>query len=178
MRHGDRLCRAGCMAQETNNHVLQICLSAHKARIDRHDAVLSYLGRNLRRPTRATLPDAGTAEEARHCATMGTLGLVIDAQIVGEQSDLERVRTANIRKYADNLDIERAIQRETGATTIRHLPVILSWRGIWCKTSALNFLALGIITRRDLAAIATRVLIGGIIAHRDFNRSTAVTFGG
>ena len=61
---------------------------------------------------------------------MGTLGLVIDAQIVGEQSDLERVRTAKIRKYADNPDIERAIQRETGATNIRHLPVILSWGGI------------------------------------------------
>ena len=44
---GDRLCRAGCMAQETNNHVLQICPRAHKARIDRHDAVLSYLGCNL-----------------------------------------------------------------------------------------------------------------------------------
>ena len=41
-RRGDSLCRAGCMAQETNNHVLQICPRAHKARIDRHDAVLSY----------------------------------------------------------------------------------------------------------------------------------------
>ena len=52
-------------------------------------------------------------------ATMGTLRLVIDAQIVGDQSDLERARTAKIRKYADNPDIERAIQRETGATNIR-----------------------------------------------------------
>ena len=101
---------------------------------------------------------------------MGTLGLVIDTQIVGEQSDLERARTAKIRKYADNPDIERAIQRETGATNIRHLPVILSWRVIWCKTSESDF-------ARYLAVIATRVRIGGIIAHRDFNRSTAVTFG-
>ena len=107
---------------------------------------------------------------------MGTLGLVIDAQIV-EQSDLERARTAKIRKYADNPDIERAIQRETGATNIRHLPVILFWTGIWRKKSASDFLTLGTITRRDLAVIATRVLIGGIIAHRHFNRSTAVTFG-
>ena len=109
---------------------------------------------------------------------MGTLGLVIDAQIVGEQSDLERARTAKIRKYANNPDIERAIQRETGETNIRHLPVILSWRGIWCKTSASDFLTLGTITRRDLAVIDTRVLIGRIITHRDFNRSTAVTFRG
>ena len=127
-------------------------------------------------PRRATLLDAGRAEEARHCGNKGILGLVIDAQIVVEQSDLERVRTANIRKYADNPDIERPIQRETGAIKIRHLPVILSWRGIWCKTSASDFLTLRTITRRDLAVIATRVLIGGIIAHRDFNLSTAVTF--
>ena len=37
------------------------------------------------------------------------LKLVIDAQIVDEQSDLERARTAKIRKYADNPDIERAL---------------------------------------------------------------------
>ena len=108
---------------------------------------------------------------------MGTLGLVIDAQIVDEQSDLERARTAKIRKYADNPDIERAIQRETGATNIRHIPIILSWTGIWCKASASDFLTLGTITQRDLAVIITRVLIGDINAHRDFNRSTAVTFG-
>ena len=40
---------------------------------------------------------------------MGTLGLVIDAQIFGEQSDVERARTVKIRKYAYNPDIERAI---------------------------------------------------------------------
>ena len=32
-------------------------------------------------------------------ATMGTLGLVIAAQIVGGQSDLERARSAKIRIY-------------------------------------------------------------------------------
>ena len=119
------------MAQETNNHVLQICPRAHKARIDRHDAVLSYLGRSLRRQGFEVQeePHYWTQEGLRKpdiVATMGTLGLVIDAQIVGEQSDLERARTAKIRKYADNPDIGRAIQRETGATNIRHLPVILT----------------------------------------------------
>ena len=95
---------------------------------------------------------------------MGTLGLVIDAQIVGEQSDLEGARTAKIRKYADNPDIERAIQRKTGATNIRHLPVILPWRGIWCKASGSYFLTLGTITLRDLAVIVTRALFNCSIA--------------
>ena len=184
-RRSNRLCRAACMAQKTNNHVLQICPSAHKARIDRHDAVLSYLGRNLQEgnpppvgPRRATLPDAGRAEEARYCGNNGhTWAGDRCPNCRRAVGDLERDRTAKIRKYADNPDIERAIQRETGATNIRHLPVILSWRAVWFKASALDFLTLGTITRRDLAVIATRVLIGGIIAHRDFNRSTAVMFG-
>ena len=69
------------------------------------------------------------------------------------------------------------IQRVTGAINIRYLSVILSWGDIWYKASTSDFLTLGTITRRDLSVIATRVLIGGIIAHRDFNCSTAVTFG-
>ena len=81
--------------------------------------VTTYVIPGLRGPRRATLPDAGRDEAS---LTMGILGLVIDAQIVGEQSDLERARTAKISKYADNPDIERAIQRETGATNIRHRP--------------------------------------------------------
>ena len=67
-------CRAGCMAQETNNHLLQIFPRVHKARIDRHDAVLSYLGCNLRRQRgsrRAALPEAGRAEKARYCDNNG-----------------------------------------------------------------------------------------------------------
>ena len=123
------------MAQETNNHVLQICPCAHKARIGRHNAVLSYLGHNLRRQGFEVQeePHYRTQEGLRKpdiVATMGTLRLVIYAQIVGEQSDLKRARAAKIRKYADNPDIERVIQRETGATNIHHLPVIVSWRGI------------------------------------------------
>ena len=79
------------MAQEINNHVLQICPRAHKARIDRHDAVLSYLGRNLRHQGFEVReePHYRTQEGLRKpdiVETMGKLGLVIDAQIVGEQS--------------------------------------------------------------------------------------------
>ena len=122
-RSGDRLCRAGCMAPETSNHVLQICSRARKARINRYDAVLSYLGRNLRRQ------DFEVQEETNYrsqeglrkpdiVATLGTLGLVIDAQIVGEQSDLERARTVKIRKYADNPDIERASVRLEQPTSV------------------------------------------------------------
>ena len=104
---------------------------------------------------------------------MWTLGMVIDVQVAGEQSDLGRARTLKVQKYAGNPDIQRAIQ-DLGARDILHLPAILSCRGIWCKKSTDDLLRLGTINRRDLAVIATRVLIGGAIADRVFNTSTVV----
>ena len=44
-RPSDRTCRAGCNAVETLAHVLQQCHRTHKARIDRHNAVVSYIKR-------------------------------------------------------------------------------------------------------------------------------------
>ena len=78
-----------------------------------------------------------------------------------------------VQKYVGNPHVQRAIQ-DLGARDILHLPAILSCRGIWCKKSAEDLLRLGTINRRDLAVIATRVLIECAIAHRVFNTSTAV----
>ena len=74
------------MAQKTNSHVLQVCPCAHKARIDRYDAVLSYLGRNLRRQGFEVQeePRYRTQEGLRKpdiVATMDTLGLVINLKL-------------------------------------------------------------------------------------------------
>ena len=61
-------------------------------------------------------------------AIMGNLGLVIDAQVAGEECDLEQARTLKVGKYASNPDIQRAIE-DLRATNILHLPAILSCRG-------------------------------------------------
>ena len=86
-------CRAGCMAQKTN-----------------------YLGRSLRRlgsrSKKSTLPEAERAEEARYCGNNGhTWASDRCPNCRRAVSDLERARTAKIRKYANNPDIERAIDR-------------------------------------------------------------------
>ena len=76
-------------------------------------------------------PHITTSEGLRNpdiIVIMGNLGLVIDAQAAGEQSDLERARTLKVQKYACNPDIQRSIQ-DLGATNILHLPAILSCRG-------------------------------------------------
>lgn len=46
-----------------------------------------------------------------------------------------------IRKYADNPNINQESTRNTIATNILHLPVVLSFRVLWCKTSTENLQA-------------------------------------
>ncbi|KAL7295026.1 hypothetical protein TKK_0011629 [Trichogramma kaykai] len=179
-RHGDRQCRAGCRAQETNNHVLQICPRAHAAQMKRHDAVANFISRSLTRQgfevrSEPRIPTSIGVRKPDLVATMGDLGVVLDIQIAGDQVDLDFVRHEKIRKYSTLPEVSRYITRETGATNIRHLPVVLSWRGVWGRRSYLDLLALGTVNRRDLTIIATRTLIGGSIAHRDFANSTSVT---
>ena len=92
---------------------------------------------------------------------------------VVETSALLLLWTLKVQKYAGNPDIQKAIE-DFGATNILHLPAILSCREVWSEKSADDLLRIGTINRRDLAIIATRVLIGGAIAHRVFNTSIAV----
>ncbi|CAL7932999.1 unnamed protein product [Xylocopa violacea] len=46
-RQGDRLCRAGCNAVETLNHIIQICPRTHAAGVARHNAIVAYVKRAL-----------------------------------------------------------------------------------------------------------------------------------
>lgn len=83
-------------------------------RIKRDNAIAAYTYRNFRCPT-------FMVEEKFHyqpleglrksgiVATMGRLRVVIDAQVAGQQSDLEG-------KYADNPDIKGEITRKIVAT--------------------------------------------------------------
>ena len=73
---------------ETNNHVLQICLRIHGVRIARHNSILTYIGRNLRHEDFMVYnePHITTSEGLRKreiVAIMGTLDVMIDAQVAG-----------------------------------------------------------------------------------------------
>lgn len=153
------------MAPETNNHELQICHRAYAPRMKHHDAVASYICRNVRcrGVTVEEEPRFMTTEGARKpniVDIVGDLGVVIDLQVAGDQSDLEQARRAKIIKYSENFTIDQEVTHTTRATNIKHLPVILSCTGKWCRTSAEDSLRLGNLKKRNLAVIASRVLIG------------------
>lgn len=96
----ERRCRAGCLAQETLNHVLQHCHRTHAARIRRQDAVLNYVERKIcsggykvERETRYMT--ALGLRKPDIVATLGQTAVVLDAQVVSEQTNLNE---AHIRK--------------------------------------------------------------------------------
>ena len=117
-------------------------------------------------------------------ATISSLSLMIDTQIVGGQGDLKRARTVKIRMYADNLDMEFIGQNRQFSNKLTHIisstcrassPGGESGANHWHQIDLLNHwhqISL-IINRTYLAAITTWVIIIGIIAQE--LRSTAVT---
>ena len=182
-RYKDRACRAGCCVPETLNHVLQHCHRTWSSRNRRHDFVVQILAGNLRNQgfnvdLEPNIPTSVGTRKPDIIATHGGFGVVIDPQIVSEQTDLNVAFQRKRNKYANNPEIDNWIRANTSAVNILHIPAILSWRGLWSKDSADQLKAIGTINTRDLSSISARVLIGGIIAFREFNQSTMMGFPG
>jgi len=131
-RHGDRLCRAGCNWPETLDHVLQKCHRTHGVRIKRHDAVVSYIAQSMGRQEFEVdvEPKIKTANELRKpdiLIKMGQTALVIDAQVVNDQIDLDE---AHRRKSEVYKNIEEELRLQYLVTTVKFTSITLSWRGI------------------------------------------------
>lgn len=52
-------------------------------------------------------------------ANVGQLGMVIEVQIAGQQSDLEQAQHEKTHKYVGNLDVNRETTHIKGACTYR-----------------------------------------------------------
>lgn len=172
----DRRCRAGCTAQETLNHVLQQCHRTHAARIKRHDAVLNYMERRIRgagymihrKPHYRT--QAGLRKPDL-VATLGQTAVVVDAQVVAEQTDLA---AAHLRKKRYYQDITEDIKAAHDVQTVVVTSATLTWKGVWSPNSAEELRRIGFINSADIKIISTRVLIGGLTEFRIFNASSSV----
>lgn len=173
----DRRCRAGCMAQETINHILQQCHRTHAGRIRRHDAILNYLQRGIEKGGYIVRePCYNTSSGKRKpdiVAVLGQTAVVIDAQVVGEQADLSAAHRRKIRYYEEN-EVAEAIRKEHKVRNIITTSATLTWKGIWSHESAARLKELGFITTSDLKIISTRVLVGGIAEYRIFGATTTV----
>jgi hypothetical protein len=107
-------------------------------------------------------------------ATIGRTAMIVDAQVVGEQSNLNRAHKAKKEYYEENEGVRRAIKQNRGVTNTIFSSATLSCRGLWSPHSANELQRLGLIRKRDLAIISSRVLIGGVAAWNVFNRTTTM----
>lgn len=173
-RPKDRHCRAGCNRAETLNHVLQQCHRTHASRIKRHDAIVSYTSRALEvRGYRVQVePEIQTEAGLRKpdlVAKKGDAAIVIDAQVVNDQIDLDTAHNNKVRYYRS---IEDSIRARYDVRNVNFSSVTLSWRGLWSRRSAEDMTGLGILRKRQLKVISTRAIIGGLTCFHTFNKTT------
>lgn len=177
-RQQDRGCRGGCLAKETLNHVLQHCHRTHGSRIKRHDAIVKYIARNIPRSGYEVHwePHYNTRIGLRKpdlVAVLGETAVVVDAQVVSEQTNLAVAHRRKIERYEDPMVIDE-IKTQHKVRTVIVTSATLSWRGIWAPDSAGELRRLGFIRAGDIKIIPTRVLIGNIAAFKTFNAITSV----
>lgn len=179
-RYQDRKCRGGCQAQETLNHVLQHCHRTHAARIKRHDAIVKYLARKIPRGGYQVFqePRYDTEIGLRKpdlVAVLGETAVVVDAQVVSEQTMLTNAHERKKRYYSEPAVVEK-IKQTHGVRRVITTSATLSWRGIWSPESARELLDIGYIRKSELKILSTRALIGGLAAFKMFNATTSVEF--
>ncbi|GBN16315.1 Retrovirus-related Pol polyprotein from type-2 retrotransposable element R2DM [Araneus ventricosus] len=174
----DKFCRAGCPRKETLNHISQACPRTHGKRIQRHDAVVSYIRRALENRGHEVISEPlyktsiGNRKPDLLSKKDGRI-LVIDAQIVGEDVDLERVNYRKISYYRDNVELDQAIQVQHGSPNINYLSATLNLRGVWSSKSAFDLIEkFKVLNRSDVPVISTRVLLGTFAGFSMFNKST------
>ncbi|KAL0098558.1 hypothetical protein PUN28_020514 [Cardiocondyla obscurior] len=179
-RTTERRCRAGCAAQETLNHILQQCHRTHAARINRHNAVVAYIARKMPRCGYEVFqePVLETCNGKRKPDLIGVIGrtaLVIDGQVVSEQTDLNQAHMRKVNYYNEPT-VTQAIMDKYNVQNIKITSITLSWKGVWSPRSAAELRKLGLITTKDLKVLSCRVLIGDLAAYRIFNATTTVQY--
>lgn len=174
---GDRGCRGGCLASETLNHTVQVCPRTHGARIERHDAVIKYIKRNLRTKGYevAVEPRLMTTQGDRKpdlVAVRDRKALIIDAQVVTDSVNLQDADSTKREKYSGGDFLSRVKETFRVDETLT-MSATLNWRGIWSKSSAKALLEEKVIRTSELSVLSARVLVGTLHCWSVFNRSTA-----
>ncbi|CAK9823991.1 Retrovirus-related Pol polyprotein from type-2 retrotransposable element R2DM [Anthophora retusa] len=166
-RTSDRSCRAGCNAVETLNRVLQQCHRTHRARIERHNAIASYLKRALGK-------QYGKVDDELHfktnlIAVRDATALVLDVQVVSEHTDLDTAHRTKQDKYKP---LEFAIKERYDVDHVSFTTATLSYRGVWSSSSSNDLIEKKILKKQELKLVSTTALVGGLNSFWRFSRTT------
>ncbi|CAL7932986.1 unnamed protein product [Xylocopa violacea] len=142
----------------------------------RHNAIAAYVKRALAKKYENVVeePHIKTPSGLRKpdlVAMRENTVLVVDAQVVGEQSDLARAHEAKKTYYRES--IHRELVEKYNTSDIKYTSVTISCRGIWSKQSAEDLIDLKVLNKKDLKVLSSRALIGGLNAYWMFGKTTA-----
>lgn len=180
-RTGARSCRAGCMASETNYHVIQQCHRTHGGRIMRHDRLVGMLGECLggARLSYGVIVEPKLRTESGLwkpdlLITKNLKTLVLDVQVVSG-THMKEDNIAKIRKYREVAGLQEQILRVCGSNEVDYGAVTLSYKGVFQKDSAEQLYKLG-INERQMFMLVTSTLRGSWLNWVRFNKMNTVEF--
>lgn len=104
-------------------------------------------------------------------AKLGTTTLVIDAQEVNDQFDLDTAHNNKVEYYED---IEGDLKESYNVDTVIFSSITLSWRGVWSRKSAEHMTSLEVLRKRELKILSSQAIIGGLACFHTFNKATQV----
>jgi len=79
-------------------------------------------------------------------AKLGITAVVLDAQIVNDQMDLDGAHQKKVEYYTT---IENEIKREYDVENAIFSSITLSWRGFWSRASVEHLFGLGVLKKRQ-----------------------------
>lgn len=168
----NRNCRAGCMASETNYHIIQACDRTHGSRVLKHDRLVDHLNGR----------DGYTIHKESHFQTSAGLmkpdllitkqnkTVVIDVQVVNGVG-MEQFHDTKVRIYGTAPGLEALVKRQCNSRTVEFDAITISYKGIICKKTVDLFDKLD-IKEHFRFMLVTSILRGGWLGWNYFNKTT------
>ena len=109
-------CRGGCGDTETMNHILQFCHRTHSSRLKCHNAITSYIVKKCEKRRWQVYEEekikvGDNIVKPGLVIAKGNRIIVINAQVVGDQRELDRAHQDKKRKYGTGPTGEAIKQR-------------------------------------------------------------------
>ena len=173
------LCRGPCGRPESLNHLLQGCALTHGPRVKRHDNVVRELVRRLRRKQANSvirepiIPCQNSFIKPDILVVTGGCVTVIDVAVTSDGYLLAAAQEKRC-KYgteAAQQAILRFVRRDHAVSEVRHLPFVLTWRGLPLPSAAKDFRRFG-VSARDIQDIVWLLIRGSLVIYSQYFRST------
>lgn len=131
-----RQCRAGCHQPETNEHMMQSCVSTRPGRRERHNQVVATLATELEAKdykvlVGPTIRAVATVWYPDIIAMKGETAYVVDARIIGDQVDFAEAYRSKVKKYREVPSFSRRVlDLFPEATQVKYGALIINRKGV------------------------------------------------